>query len=56
MFLMAFDIPEIYGFADYESERTRGQIKMHILVVLLIHFWIYYHLLILLIDFIINYY
>ena len=60
MFLMTVDIGGTFGFADYESGGRRGlDTDLHfgcIINFLLIHFWIYYHLSILLIDFIISYY
>ena len=49
-----------FGFAGYESGKRRGSDTDSyfdcIIHLLLIHFWIYYHLLTLLIDFIIDYY
>ena len=50
MFLMPLGIRGTFESADYES--GGGCINN----LLLIHFWVYYHLLILLIDFIINHY
>ena len=59
MLLMALGIPGTLGFADYESGGRQGSdTDSHfgcIINLLLTHFWLYYHLLILLIDFIINY-
>ena len=54
---MTLGIRKTFEFADYES--GGGGVQKHfgcITNLLLIHFWIYYHLLILLIDFIINHY
>ena len=60
MFLMELGIQGTFGFVDYESRERWGSDTDSrsgcIINLLLIHFWIYYHLLILLIDFIINYY
>ena len=57
---MALGIRKTFGFADYKSGEERDFDKdSHfgcIINLFFIHFWIYYHLLILLIDFIINYY
>ena len=57
---MELCIREAFGFADYEYERKRGSdTDSHfgcIINLLFIHLWIYYHLLILLINSIINYY
>ena len=59
MFLVALGIPGTFGFADYESKgRRASDTDSHfgcIINLLFIHFLIYYHFLILLIDFIINY-
>ena len=60
MFLMVLNIRGTCGFADYKSGGRRGSnTDSHfgcIVNLLLIHFLIYYHVLMLLIDFIINYY
>ena len=64
MFLKVLGIRGTFGFADYESGGGGGgggvsDTNSHfgrIINKLLINFWIYHHLLILLIDFIINYY
>ena len=57
---MKLDIRGSLGFADYESGRRRDpDTDSHfgcIIDLLIIHFRIYYYLLILLIDFIINQY
>ena len=53
MFLMAFGIRRTFGFADYESGGMDLDTDSHFSC-LWIHFPIYYHLLILLVDFIIN--
>ena len=60
MFLIVLGIRGTFGFADYESEGRRGsETDSHfgcIINLLLMHFLIYYHQLILLINFIINHY
>ena len=57
--MMELGIRGGFELADYESGRRRGSdTDLHfgcIINLLLIHFWIYHHLLMLLIDFIINY-
>ena len=57
---MAHDTRGTFGFADYESGGRRGSdTDSHFACIFnlsLIHIWICYHLLILLIDFIITYY
>ena len=57
---MALGIRGTFRLADYKFEGRRGSdADSHfgcIVSLLLIDFWIYYHLLTLLIDFIINYY
>ena len=60
MFLMALGIRGTFGFSDYEfGARWGSDTDSHfvfIINLLLIHFLIYYHLSILLIDLIIKYY
>ena len=57
---MELGIRGAFRFADYQSGGRRGSYTdSHfscIINLLFIHFWIYYHLLMLLIDFIINHY
>ena len=56
---MTLGIRRTFEFTDYESGEGPAETDSHfgcITKLLLIHFWIYYHLLILLIDFIINHY